>query len=108
MYEIDKEFDNEDKKLNIKVKKIIHTAIDLLEDILGHCINFEEKDHGNRVKVIKREDGCSASSGYKGRKQYVKLAPKCYFKKSERKVIYGKIQHEFLHSIGLLHEQTCK
>ena len=109
MYQLSKEFDIEDKEFNIKVKKIIYTALDLLKDSLGHCINFEEKDYGNRVKVYKQKKGCAALSGYRGNeRQNVKLAPGCYFRKSEGKVIYGKIQHEFLHSICLLHEQTCK
>ena len=101
-YEIDKYYERGEKE-------IIRTAIDILQDILGHCINFEEKYRSDRVKVSKTDNyTCKSSVGYSGGKQVMKLHPKCFFKKSTKKVFYDTIHHEFLHFLGLYHEQRCK
>jgi len=88
-------------------RQIIRNGVSLLKDSLGHCINFKESDHGERVLVSKHEDYCQASVGYYGLDtQILDLATWCYIKGWPRKVFYGSIQHEFLHALGLFHEQS--
>jgi len=97
VYEFNENVDSGDRQ-------IIRNGVNLLKDSLGHCINFEERDHGSRVMVYNSVDRCSADAGYYGWEtpQSLKLAPGCY--KRWTGVFYGTVQHEFLHALGLHHE----
>jgi len=86
-------------------KRIRETILVKLQKRLGACIVFKElkllvpKSRGF-ISVEPDKKKCSSSVGNQGKKQVIRLAPYCL---KRRKL--GKIQHEFLHALGLYHTQ---
>jgi len=70
-----------------------------LQAKLGGCITFQEASSGNRVLVRSNENKCSSEVGHQGKDtQILKLGPRCYRT--------GTIEHEFLHALGVYHQQS--
>ena len=81
-------------------KDRIRNTLKNLERNLGSCIRFVEASYGPRVYVKDNSSkGCSSEIGYQSKlKQSLNLAKNC--------MRTGKIQHEFLHALGLYHTQS--
>ena len=63
------------------------------------CIQFKERNFGNRVKVTNTESGCKSGVGYYRREdQNLNLNINTCRRKST-------IQHEFFHALGMVHTQ---
>jgi len=63
------------------------------------CIQFRERNYGNRVKVTNTENGCTSFVGYHHREdQKLNLN----LNRCRRK---STVQHEFFHALGMVHTQ---
>lgn len=60
-------------------------------------VRFVERTDQQGYVEFRRGPGCSATVGYRGRRQYVWLAQLCSL---------GNVQHEIGHALGLWHEHT--
>jgi len=102
-----------DRRFSRGFKGKIRRALASLERSIGpNCVKFREENTDDAVQVRFGGD-CSATNGWMGDKkyQYMSLADYCFqwgkkMKKNSNKYQIGKIQHEFLHSLGIHHTQT--
>jgi len=79
------------------IKKEIPTAIKIFNDLT--CVRFVPKEESDYDFVEFRDGhGCSSSVGRSGGKQNIKLAEGC-----KR---FGTVQHEMMHAMGIIHEQS--
>jgi len=78
-------------------KDMINNAIN---EIQGQtCIRFKPRTNEQNYLIIYKGSGCSSHVGMYGGSQYVSLAEVgCWY--------HGTIVHEFLHAVGLWHEQS--
>ncbi len=60
-------------------------------------VQFVERTDQKGYVEFRRGGGCSATVGFRGRRQYVSLSRLCSL---------GTVQHEIGHALGLWHEQT--
>jgi len=91
-YEFDSSMTGDEKQ------KVQDTLVGL-QAKLGGCITFQEASSGNRVLVRSNENKCSSEVGHQGKDtQILKLGPRCYRT--------GTIEHEFLHALGVYHQQS--
>jgi len=84
-------------------KRKIRNALEELQEQVGGCVKFKERDHGPRVEVHTHADGCFSAVGnvaphMEGKVQMLNLGSGC---KSD-----GIIQHEFMHALGFFHMQS--
>jgi len=85
-------------------KQMVQDTLAGLQAKLGGCITFQEASSGNRVLVQRPAEGCSADVGHLGKDtQSLKLGGSvgragCYRT--------GTIEHEFLHALGVWHQQS--
>jgi len=86
-------------------KQMVQDTLAGLQAKLDGCITFREASSGNRVLVQRPSSGgCSASVGHLGMEtQNLRLGGSvgrsgCYFT--------GIIEHEFLHALGVWHQQS--
>ena len=75
-----------------QIKKYVST----LHDNLSPCIKFIERNHGDRIVVDFSQTQSNSKVGYHGGKQYIYL--------TMDGVNQGTVHHEFLHSLGMIHE----
>ena len=79
-------------------KQDIRSTLKNLETKLDFCVKFRESRSGNFVHVVNGE-GCQSNVGYSGGAQELSLQiPGC--------LSPGGIEHEFLHTVGLFHQQN--
>jgi len=78
-------------------KDLIRDSLAKLATQTDNCLQFNEVDIGDRVQVFNR-GGCSSNVGYLNRVQSMNLGGGCVYR--------GIIQHEFLHTAGILHTQS--
>jgi len=97
-YEFDSSMTGDEKQ------KVQDTLVGL-QAKLGGCITFQEASSGNRVLVQRPSDvTCSSSVGHRGRDTQSLLlggsvgGDGCY--------LTGIIEHEFLHALGVWHQQS--
>ncbi|XP_078482315.1 LOW QUALITY PROTEIN: uncharacterized protein LOC100182127 [Ciona intestinalis] len=84
-----------------RAKKSIDDAAKMYRE--NSCIDIEPHDpakHGEHFVNIKNQAGCSSSIGYipPSREQHMSLVVGCHY--------VGVVAHEFLHTLGFLHEQS--
>jgi len=85
-------FDNEDKR-------VIEDALDSLNRKLGSsCVQFRPRQSEENYVYIVKMNGCFSAVGMVGGGQRLSLGNRC--------VTNGVVQHEFLHALGILHEQS--
>ena len=82
-------------------KQNIRSTLKNLEAKLDSCVKFRESRSGHFVHVV-NGTGCHSSvgvKGYYGRAQELSLQiPNCLY--------HGIVEHEFLHAVGLFHQQN--
>lgn len=105
-----------DRRWSIRVDDVVHVPYDLDSDYTPSAITSIRsniKELGDRIQVVKfvprtsETDyilvkpirGCSSNVGKQGGEQRVSLTGYCIYNK-------GVTQHEFLHALGLFHEQS--
>ena len=83
-------------------KSMIRTATANIGDNTGGCLVLEEvqsaPSSGNYVDVVNYGSGCWSYVGMTGGRQELHLENGCF--------LNGIIEHEFLHALGVQHEQS--
>jgi len=90
-YRLSSVFSNADRNL-------IRTSLNDLEARTGSINFISYTNQQNYVNVVRTSNSCSSFVGKIGGPQNLNLGPGCMDK--------GVIQHEFIHALGLSHEQT--
>jgi len=77
----------------------VRDALQQLEDAIGpNCVRFVERTTERHYVNVYQGTGCSSKIGMQGYAQSLSLGNGCYRT--------GTIQHEFMHALGMLHEQS--
>merc|ERR1719187_1646210 len=80
-------------------KRVIKGALDSLNRKLGSsCLQFRPRSNEENYIGIVKAGGCFSYIGMVGGQQPLSLANGC--------VYHGIVQHEFLHALGIFHEQS--
>jgi len=80
-------------------RRVIKGALDSLNRKLGsRCLQFRPRRGEENFIGIVRQGGCFSSVGMVGGRQLLSLGYGC--------VTNGIVQHEFLHALGIYHEQS--
>ena len=93
-----------DRRLSAWAKRDVRRALRSLQKRLDSCIRFKESSRRDAVHVFAGRS-CRAMVGYqgKGRRNWVELANGCMTSVIGKQ---GKIQHEFMHALGVFHTQS--
>jgi len=79
-------------------KDMIRSALSGLEESTGSIQFIERSNEGHYILVVRETDGCSSYEGMQSGGQMLNLGVGC--------MVHGIIQHEFIHALGLAHEQN--
>jgi len=84
-------------------KSKIRGALEDLQEAVGGCVKFKERESGPRVEVQMKDSGCHSQVGYMAphtpnKVQVLNLGGGCRSR--------GIIQHEFMHALGFYHMQS--
>ena len=89
-----------DSQLSQSEKSLVRNTLHNLQVRLQSCIRFVETSSGNRINVINNGGGCYSSVGYSNRNtQTLSL-------QSNGCMHAGVIEHEFIHALGIYHQQS--
>ena len=86
--------------ISLSHKNLIRTTLANLQEKLSSCIKFVEASSGNRIVVQNDNSGCWSFVGYQAQKNQALnlMSNGCMFTRI--------IEHEFLHALGIFHEQS--
>ena len=89
-----------DSQLSQEEKALVRNTLQNLQVKLQSCIRFVETSSGNRIHVVNNGGGCYSALGYRNQNtQPLSL-------QSNGCMYAGVIEHEFIHALGIYHQQS--